>query len=120
MSKTDTIPTNQSPPANPEEKGLGAMTGSRLSECVASVRKYNDWRRGKIDWEDLEPEDVGKFLDEICDRADESEMKLKTIAKKSRSALQTSWLYSGKEHVEKLMREIAEISSENDSIHPPQ
>jgi hypothetical protein len=29
------------------------------------------------------------------------------------SALQTSWLYSGKEHVEKLMREIAAISSEN-------
>lgn len=59
------------------------------------------------------PEDVGSFLDEICDRAEEAEMKLKAIAKKSGAALQTSWLYSGKEHVEKLMREIAEISSEN-------
>jgi hypothetical protein len=46
-------------------------------------------------------------------RADAAEAKLAMIREKAESALQTSWLYSGKEHVEKLMREIAEISSEN-------
>lgn len=39
--------------------------------------------------------------------------RLAAIHKKATSALQTSWLYSGKEHVQKLMREIAAISSEN-------
>jgi hypothetical protein len=38
---------------------------------------------------------------------------LDAVHQLSVSALQTSWLYSGKEHVEKLMREIAAISSEN-------
>jgi hypothetical protein len=42
-----------------------------------------------------------------------AEAKLAMIQEKAESALQTSWLYSGKEHVEKLMREIADISSEN-------
>jgi hypothetical protein len=42
-----------------------------------------------------------------------AEAKLAMIREKAESALQTSWLYSGKEHVEKLMREIAAISCEN-------
>ena len=42
-----------------------------------------------------------------------AEARLDAVHKLSVSALQTSWLYSGKEHVEKLMREIAAISSEN-------
>jgi hypothetical protein len=40
--------------------------------------------------------------------------RLAAIHQKATSALHTSWLYSGQEHVEKLMREIAAISSEND------
>ena len=47
-------------------------------------------------------------------RADAAAAKLALIHEKAESALQTSWLYSGKEHVEKLIREIAIISSEND------
>jgi hypothetical protein len=39
--------------------------------------------------------------------------RLTAIHQKATSALKTSWLYSGKEQVEKLMREIAAISSEN-------
>jgi hypothetical protein len=39
--------------------------------------------------------------------------RLAAIHQKATSALQTSWLYSGKDHVEKLMREIAAISCEN-------
>lgn len=46
-------------------------------------------------------------------RADEAEARLRAIHEKAEDALQTSWLYSGKERVEKLIREIAEISSEN-------
>ena len=41
----------------------------------------------------------------------QAEVKLGAIHRLATSALQTSWLYSGKEHVEKLMREIAAISS---------
>ncbi len=43
--------------------------------------------------------------------AAQAEVKLDAIHRLATSALQTSWLYSGKEHVEKLMREIAAISS---------
>ena len=35
--------------------------------------------------------------------------KLDAIHRLATSALQTSWLYAGKDHVEKLMREIAAI-----------
>ena len=44
---------------------------------------------------------------------DEATSKLAAIHDKATSALQTSWLYSGKDYVEKLMREIAAISSTN-------
>jgi len=49
-------------------------------------------------------------------RADAAEAKLAMIHEKAHAALQTSWLYSGKDHVEKLMREIAAISSENKEL----
>jgi hypothetical protein len=42
---------------------------------------------------------------------------LRTIHSKSSESLNISWLYSGKDAVEKLMREIAEISSENVKGH---
>ena len=86
---------------------------SRLSEAIACVRKYNDWRRGKIDWEELMPEDVGRFLDEICDQAEDAEMKLKRVGKLAANALSTSWLYNGKDHVETQVRKIADICPEN-------
>ena len=50
--------------------------------------------------------------------AAQAEAKLDAIHRIAASALQTSWLYSGKEHVEKLMREIASISSENAKDQP--
>lgn len=100
--------------AEQERQRLEAAACSRLSEAIASVRKYNEWRRGKIDWEDLEPADVSRFLDEICDQAEEAEMKLKRVGKLAASALSTSWLHDGKNHVETLVRRIADICPEND------
>ena len=54
---------------------------------------------------------------EMAARAEE---RLDAVHQLSVSALQTSWLYSGKGHVEKLMREIAAISSENASVEARQ
>jgi len=70
---------------------------------------------GKL-WEDT-PESLGAICEcgRLCIRmewASESD-RLAAIHRKASEALKTSWLYSGKEHVEKLMREIAGISSEN-------
>jgi hypothetical protein len=78
------------------------------------------WRRylicdgcGRL-WEDTEenifPEcECGKLLTRM-EWADENDL-LAAIHKKAQSALQTSWLYSGREHVEKLLVEIASLSS---------
>lgn len=46
-------------------------------------------------------------------RADAAEFKLRQICEKAEESLSISWLYSGKEAVQELMREIAAISSEN-------
>jgi len=65
------------------------------------------------------PEDVGRFLDEICDQAEEAEMKLKRVGKLAASTLSTSWLYDAKDHVETLVRRIADICPENDQAQAP-
>ena len=65
------------------------------------------------------PEDVGRFLDEICDQAEDAEMKLKRVGKLAANALSTSWLYNGKDHVETQVRKIADICPENVKEHAP-
>ena len=91
-----------------------ADSGLRLTTCSRSWLVCDGC--GKL-WEDT-TENLGEMCEcgRICIRMEWATEKdrLAAIHQKATSALQTSWLYSGKEHVEKLMREIAAISSENE------
>jgi hypothetical protein len=71
-----------------------------------------------ISWEPLPPEALApvkhKIEQEKCEMAAQAEARLDAVHSLSLNALQASWLYSGKDHVEKLMREIAAISSSHE------
>ena len=75
----------------------------RMVELTRTLeRERDEWRKKAVD---LHARHKGAMED--------IEARLDAVHQLSVSALQTSWLYSGKEHVEKLMRKIAAISSEN-------
>ena len=79
-----------------------------IIEAAATVAMWMD-KMGYKNWQ----------LGGVCDRrfaifAGRAEARLDTVHQLSVNALQTSWLYSGKGHVEKLMREIAAISGDNE------
>jgi hypothetical protein len=84
-----------------------------------------------ISWMPLPPEAPVKHKNEqekcgvshhvgcAVEMAAQAEARLDAVHRLSASALQASWLYSGKDHVEKLMREIAAISSSHEKQSDP-
>jgi hypothetical protein len=83
----------------------------RMVELTRTLeRERDEWRKKAVD---LHARHKGAMEDIEAAIAKRNEARLDAVHQLSVSALQTSWLYSGKEHVEKLMRKIAAISSEN-------
>lgn len=86
-----------------EEYSAPLTAYRRMCDLARTLeRERDEWRKKAVDLHARHkgaPEDI--------------EARLDAVHQLSISALQTSWLYSGKEHVEKLMREIAAISSGN-------
>lgn len=86
-----------------EEYSAPLTAYRRMCDLARTLeRERDEWRKKAVD---LHARHKGAMED--------IEARLDAVHQLSVSALQTSWLYSGKEHVEKLMREIAAISSEN-------
>ena len=100
---------------NADEQGNSSHREQRLVLRSSGVQEPEQEKCGTTHYAGCNCHEQGwenkwKCAVEMAARA---EARLDAVRQLSVSALQTSWLYSGKEHVEKLMREIAAISSEN-------
>ena len=100
-------------PKNTDKQGgslrLDAAPCSDSSMPVADITYEGtaDYLSGKLRTEE-------NYVVAARKQRDEATSKLAAIHDKATRALQTFLIYSGKDHVEKLMREIAAISSTND------